>query len=279
MQNKEKKKIIIMLSIYVIILLSSVFLIVFNPSLLAHFQTDHNASKIWRFEGTNKGMIICYYDNFPSYSDIQGPGNSDDEKLFSSLKSIILNPNSESYEYERAAGELYYFFRYSKKDQILSILNTKIDSTVEDSALRYFKKMEFWAKIYTDTYIRGLMGDLSAVGKMDSLARFCPNSMTRNKAVLKMSELGVYDYFEYVKEKYFSESKNLYKMIFARYGKDPRYRDEVIAELENQFDKVENRREKLSYALSLKDLGCSTISLDLDEFMGVPYPKDYEKKK
>ncbi len=93
-----------------------------------------------------------------------------------------------------------------------------------------------WDKYYIDTYIKGILGDPTAVSRMDSIAQFCPKSNIKVAAIRKLAEAGFYDYWDYVNNN--KEDIDI-KVVYLMYGEDQRYKTDVINYLENQIQNID----------------------------------------
>ena len=155
-----------------------------------------------------------------------------DDFELDSLKSIILNDNDESdFNIYIAATEYIYFnHRTTEKEFLLEHLKTsprKTDNSIND----YFS----WHKYYSDTYIKGLLGDTNAIENMISIAQNGPDSWNKERAIWRLAETGIYNYYALVKDQYLKTRSN--RIVFSLYGRDSRYKDEVhtilLAELKS----------------------------------------------
>jgi hypothetical protein len=148
------------------------------------------------------------------------------------LKNIILNDDdySDPEIYLAASEYLYYYHKDIEKDFLLVNLNTVVNQTLE------FPYDDFsWNKFYSDTYIKGLLGDESAIANMISIVQSYPYGYIKDFAIQRLAEAGIRDHYTYVKDNYLS-NKLLRGTLFL-YGKDIRYTDEVksifVAELKS----------------------------------------------
>ncbi|GEM_PF-4874294 len=164
-----------------------------------------------------------------------------------SLKKIILNGgiNSPLGQYSKAVKYLYYKHRDTESQFLLDNLNTKIDTT-----LPYFERYSQWDKYYTDAYILGLLGDRSAISKMDTVAQ--STSHVKKEAITKLAEAGFFNYYDFVKD-YYLNTTNQKKFIngiyvFSLYGRDSRYTNEVRSILEQKARAQTNWRDIDAYA-------------------------------
>ncbi len=145
-----------------------------------------------------------------------------------SAKQIILNINpGRSSDYYLAVEYLFVWHRNTKTQFLLNNLNTVVDSTSD-----HFKLRIQWSNFYTDNFFKGLLGDMSAIEKMDSIANYCPVTRKRS-AIRNLAEIGRYDYYDYVKFAYL-QNRDSNDGLLAMYGKDPRFKDEVLSLLEEQ---------------------------------------------
>jgi len=114
-----------------------------------------------------------------------------------SLKNIIIinsweQPNA--LVYTAAVQKLYYFYKETEADFLLSNLNTEIDSATTPL---WAINLE-WDKFYTDAYILGLLGSPVAIEKMRVIADD-ENNYYRLRAIGHLAEAGYYEYYNYLK--------------------------------------------------------------------------------
>ena len=157
------------------------------------------------------------------------------ELSIDSLENIIRNHTrmikNGVNEYKAAVKYLYYKHKDTETQFLLQNLNTEIDTT-----LPVFKKMINWQNYYIDAYILGLLGDPTAVDKMDTVAG-SNTAPDKNYAIRNLAEIGRFDYYDYIKEKYLNDEIDVH--FFAMYGADNRYTSEVRVILEQKLNSID----------------------------------------
>jgi len=159
------------------------------------------------------------------YLDVYSPTST--RYTVDSAKQIILSNEICIRNYSDAVEYLYYWHRDTEKQFLLENLNTQINPSLRGVGNRCQ-----WRHFYTDTYYRGLLGDTTAIERMDSIANYGLKNV-KNIAVHKLAEIGRFDYFDYVKQLYLS-SRERYDGLLTMYGEDIRFKNEVLSLLEEQ---------------------------------------------
>jgi len=179
-----------------------------------------------------------------------------------SIKSIIINDNIEqsSITYTAAVEYLLYFYKDTETQFLLENLNTEIDTTLPFPEI-YFQ----WDKIYTDTYIRGLLGDPTAINKMKTIAETASDRI-KFDAIISLGQAGIYDYYDFVKSEYLKDTSDYSAMsAMALYGGDERYRDEIKTIFRNRAYSSDSYHNVISMAGYLSYIPGAELEL-LDEF-------------
>ena len=145
-----------------------------------------------------------------------------------SVKTIILNNdiNTPSIMYGAAVKYLFYYHRDTEGQFLLNNLNTEIDTS-----LSFPENLFLWNKIYIDTYVLGLLGDISMIDKMKIIADKAIGN-PKSEAIRRLAEAGIYNHYEFVKNEFLDNSSVMYGL--ALYGRDERYRNEVKTLLTNK---------------------------------------------
>jgi hypothetical protein len=149
-----------------------------------------------------------------------------------SLKSIVLNDDwvQSSRLYKAAVTRLYYFHKDLEWQFLLNNLNTEIDSATTPLPAISLELDKF----YTDAYILGLMGSPIAIEKMRVIATD-ENNSHRLYAMSHLAEAGYYDYYNYLKNEYYSGNKDPYILnLLGWYSRSEIYRDEIKTILRNE---------------------------------------------
>jgi len=194
--------------------------------------------------------------------DLRRPNSQDyinvgSDTSISHLEELILMKNSDPFKYGSAALWLSYYHDETEKQFLLENLHTKINEGnyfgANCGGVSAIDSLWQWWKYFEDQYIRGYLGDQSAIAGMDTVVRFFPDKKNyrRLRAIEYLAEASHYDYYDILKSEYPNEYS-----AFGIYGKDARYRDEVRAFLENTLRaNATNRRirEESADAISLFD--------------------------
>ncbi len=149
-----------------------------------------------------------------------------------SLKSIVLNDDwaQSTLLYEAAVTRLYYFHKETESQFLLNNLNTEIDSATTPLPAISSE----WYKYYTDAYILGLLGSPVAIEKMRVIADD-ENNFYRLRAMSHLAEAGYYEYYNYLKNEYYSGNKDPYILnLLSWYSRNENYRDEIKTILKNE---------------------------------------------
>ncbi|MCZ7610167.1 MAG: hypothetical protein M5U17_08350 [Ignavibacterium sp.] len=163
------------------------------------------------------------------------------------LKGIILNPNSEPYQYESSAEYLVLKKDFNLRQFLIDNMNNYPHKSSGWDSLRVLDIS--WDKYFTDNYIKGFLGIESAIQGMDSVARFHPNRLERIVAVRLLSRIGKLDYFDFIKSCYLNGLDDNIDGFIVEYAKDNRFKAEVIELLSNTIrDSTDSY--KISFAAS-----------------------------
>lgn len=163
--------------------------IIFTFILIA---TNVNAQSLWLVDyGYNNIMCNYLVENLS----------------VDSLKNIVVTDDwvQSSQLYECAVTRLYYFHIETERQFLLNNLNTEIDS----AATHQWAISSEWDKFYTDAYILGLLGSQTAIDKMRIIAND-ENNSDRLYAMSHLAEAGYYEYYDFLKNEYYTGNKNPY---------------------------------------------------------------------
>ncbi len=121
----------------------------------------------------------------------------------------------------QAAKALSYLYGESEKDYIITNMQRWVDS------IRVIDRDWFWMYYFQLQYIKGFLGDQSAIIGMDSVIQYNDNRHLIDKmlAIELMAEAGQYNYFDIVRNAY---TQNPFRAVVSigLYGRDSRFRDE-----------------------------------------------------
>ncbi|OQA63937.1 MAG: hypothetical protein BWY38_03091 [Ignavibacteria bacterium ADurb.Bin266] len=150
-----------------------------------------------------------------------------------SLKNIIIHDkwDSDPFLYSEAAKYLLIYYRNTESQFLLDNLNTVIDNTRND-----LYSLLQWDKYYSDTYIKGILGDPDAINRMNFIAQSCPKSDIKVLAIRKLAEAGYYNYWDYLNN---HKDEIDVRVAFLMYGENQRYRSDVLNYLEEQIQDVD----------------------------------------
>jgi hypothetical protein len=219
-------------------------------------------------------QVMWSYIYNPDDSDLWKDDRSNNLAV---LKSIIEN-NSVDIGVSEYRVAVKYLYRHHKETEIqflLENLTTKIDTTNSESKLD-----EQWRKFYIDKYHLGLLGDLSAIEGMDSVARYSTRESIKQYAIRNLSEIDIFDHYEYVKREYLKHADeysehlpNQYLYMFASYGRSPRYREEVKDII---FDKIStlDKNERMKVYRYASALSCFDKKAEIDFYNDCFYKAD-----
>jgi len=181
-----------------------------------------------------------------------------------SLKNIIILDSWEqpnALVYKAAVEKLYYFYKETEADFLLSNLNTEIDSATTPL---WAINLE-WDKFYTDAYILGLLGSPVAIEKMRVIADD-ENNYYRLRAIGHLAEAGIYDYYTFLKSEYDTGNEDPYLLfLLGLYSRNEIYREEIKTILRNEVYKASDQSGVIDKADYLSWIPGEDIKI-LDEF-------------
>ncbi|MGD8778571.1 MAG: hypothetical protein PVH88_06365 [Ignavibacteria bacterium] len=179
------------------------------------------------------------------------------------LREVITNDSvgASSVEYSIAVEYLYLYHKDTESQFLLENLNTIIDTAISPTKLQ-----SQWAKFYIDKFFLGLLGNLTAITGMDSVARYSTDTYVKSKAIYDLAEIGIFEFYDYVKDSYINKENNITLGHLVTYGYyNSIYKEEVIYIIENELRALDDDhiqvRELIrsisyldkQYALSLLD--------------------------
>ena len=181
-----------------------------------------------------------------------------------SLKNIIILDSWEQPNallYKAAVEKLYYYHKETEADFLLNNLNTEIDSSKTPLSVINLE----WDKFYTDAYILGLLGSPAAIEKMEVIAND-ENNYFRLYAIGHLAEAGYYNYFDFLKNEYYSGNKNSYILfLLSLYSRNVSFKDEIKNILRNEVYSESNYLGVISKAHNLSFIPGAEVEI-LDEF-------------
>lgn len=188
-----------------------------------------------------------------------------------SLEEIILNDNTNlsildgdrfTFLYRCAALALYHFHLETHKQFLLTNLNTRF---IEPSNI--IAKYEY-EKIFIDNYIKGLLGDESAIIGLDTLASLqFDNFNQKAKAIYYLAQAGRFDYWDYVTDQYINKRNYGMWNTYYFYSQDPRYRNEVLTHLIQEAESISSEEV-------LQVLSKANIVMTIDKSSGIEILKN-----
>lgn len=217
-------------------------------------------------------VFLCYNAYPQSLWQISKPSNelinAIKDTSINHLKSILLNQNSNGYEYSAAANYLAYYYKDSEKQFLLDNLQTTIPS--DSLSIEYLINVE---KFFSDQIIKGYLGDYSAISGLQTIINLMNYKVDKIIADRYLSEAGIYNNFDLIKNAFLDSNYRVYSLQGLRtYANNPQYRSEVISLLSEAIINSSNANELSNYTYDLfwidHDLTIELLDQKFKEFSG-----------